>query len=61
MYVPATETPNCGSEMSSVARSICAVAEEFRLNEKQRMVYDIVTGKFMEQHVLKAASNGKPL
>jgi len=61
MYVPATESLKQGCESTSVAESICAVAEEFGLNEKQRMVYNIVARKFVDQHVLKIANEGKPL
>jgi len=59
--VPATEALKRGCEPTSVAESICAVAEEFGLNEKQRMVYDIVARKFIDQHVLKTTDDGKPL
>ncbi|KAF9645466.1 hypothetical protein BDM02DRAFT_3101269, partial [Thelephora ganbajun] len=60
-YVPATEVLKKNCALSSVAESVCAVAEEFGLNEKQRMVYDIVARKFIDQHVLKVVDSGKPL
>jgi hypothetical protein len=60
-YVPATEALKRGCESSSVAKSVHMVAEEFGLNEKQRMVYNIVARKFTDQHILKASNDGKPL
>jgi hypothetical protein len=60
-YVPATEALKQGSESSSVAESMRAVAEEFGLNQKQRIVYDIVAHKFIDQHVLKVTDGRKPL
>ena len=60
-YVPTTESLKRGHERTSMAESMCAVAEEFNLNEKQRMVYDIVASKFVDQHVLKIANEARPL
>ena len=60
-YIPATEALKQGCESTSVAESMCTIAEEFGLNEKQRMVYEIVASKFISQHILKAADDGKPL
>ena len=60
-YVPATEALKQDCESTSVAESVRAVAEEFRLNEKQKMVYDIVARKFIDQHILKVTNDGKPL
>ena len=57
-YIPATETLKQGSESSSVAESIQAVADEFHLNDKQRMVYNVVAQKFVNQHILKVTDNG---
>ena len=60
-YVPATETTSQRRESSSVTESVRAIADEFGLNEKQRMVYDIVARRFVDQHILKIADDGKPL
>ncbi|KAF9782849.1 hypothetical protein BJ322DRAFT_1008807, partial [Thelephora terrestris] len=60
-YVPATEALNQKRELSSVTESVHAVAEEFGLNEKQRIVYNIVARKFVDGHILKVADGGKPL
>ena len=60
-YVPATEALKENSKLSSVMESMRTVAEEFGLNEKQKVVYDIVARKFIDQHVLKVADCGKPL
>ena len=60
-YIPATEALNQGRELSSITESVEEIANEFRLNRKQRMVYDIVAHKFIDQHVLKVADSGKPL
>ncbi|KAF9778000.1 hypothetical protein BJ322DRAFT_1015142, partial [Thelephora terrestris] len=60
-YVPATEALNQGRELSSITESVQEIADEFCLNKKQRMVYDIVAHKFIDQHVLKVADSGKPL
>ena len=60
-YVPVTEALRQDRKLSSVAESVCAIAEEFGLNEKQMMVYNIVACKFVDQHILKVADDGKPL
>lgn len=60
-YIPAMEALKQGSESSSVAESIQVVADEFHLNNKQRMVYNVVAQKFVNQHILKVTDNGKPL
>jgi hypothetical protein len=60
-YVPPTEALKQGRESSSVAESVNAVAEEFGLNEKQKMVYNIIVRKFVDQYILKVADDGKPL
>ena len=60
-YAPATEAPKQECGLSSVAESVRAVAEEFSLNEKQKIVYNIVARKFIDQHILKIADDGKPL
>ena len=58
---PATEAMNQGTELSSVAETVYSVADRFGLNEKQRMVYNIIAQKFVNQHVLKVDNGEEPL
>ena len=37
------------------------VAREFELNKKQRIVYNIISHKFVDQYVLKVSKEMKPL
>ena len=58
---PATEAPNRHTELSTVAETVQLVAEKFCLNEKQRMVYQIIAQKFVNQQVLKLDDGKGPL
>ena len=60
-HVPATESLKKDHEPSSTIKSVTAVAEEFGLNKKQRLVYDIVARKFIDQHILKVDDGKRPL
>lgn len=51
--IPVTEVPKKGMTPSLVAEKMCFVVEKFDLNRKQTMVYNIITQKFVDQHVLK--------
>jgi hypothetical protein len=59
--IPNTETLNRSAEPSSVAEAVRSVADKFGLNEKQRMVYNIIAQKFVNQHVLKVDNGSEPL
>ena len=59
--IPATEMPNRRTEPASVAETVRSVADKFGLNEKQRMVYNIIAKKFVDQHVVKADDGREPL
>ena len=58
---PMTEVPKPNATPSSVAETVCSVAEKFDLNEEQRMIYDIVVRKFVNQNILKTDNGGEPL
>ena len=59
--VPATDARKQNTVPSSVAETMRSVADKFGLNEKQRMVYNIIAQKFVNQHVLKVDDGKKPL
>ena len=59
--VSATEAPKQNTTASSVAETVRFVAEKFSLNEKQKMVYNIIAQKFVNQHVLKVDDGKEPL
>ena len=59
--VPATEALKQGVIPSSAAETVDSIAEKFGLNKKQRMVYDIIAQKFVNQCILKVDDGKEPL
>ena len=59
--IPVTEAPKLGIASSSVAETVRSVAEKFGLNKKQKMVYNIVSQKFINQNILKVDESREPL
>ena len=49
----ATEAPKQDAVPSSIAKTVQSVADDFSLNEQQRIVYDIIAEKFVNQCVLR--------
>ena len=59
--IPMTESPNQGIAPSLAAKTVYFVAEKFDLNKKQKMVYDIVAQKFVDQCIHKVDNGREPL
>ena len=59
--IPTTEAPKQNAVRSPVIETMHSVTERFGLNKKQRMIYNIVAQKFVNQNILKVDNNGEPL
>lgn len=57
----ATEAQNRSTEPLLAFETVHSVADKFGLNEKQRVVYNIIAQKFVNQHILKANNGKEPL